>query len=267
MVNDQMVNDQMVNGLTFWEHLDELRTVLLKSLAAWVIGAMAAFCFKDALFAVLFAPSSADFILYRGLCRLAQLTGWSALCPPHMQVSFLNTELTAQFMTHIQVSLWVGFLLALPLIVYWLYGFIAPALYEQEKRYSVRLMVSVTLLFLAGVVLDYFLIFPLSFRFLSAYQVTELVVNQISLSSYITLFIVLALLMGLLFEVPILTWFLAKMGILNCDLLRQARKYVFVALLIIAAVITPTGDPFTLLLVTLPIYLLYELSIKIIPET
>lgn len=183
-----------------------------------------------------------------------------------MQVSFLNTELTAQFMTHIQVSLWVGFLLALPLIVYWLYGFIAPALYEQEKRYSVRLMVSVTLLFLAGVVLDYFLIFPLSFRFLSAYQVTELVVNQISLSSYITLFIVLALLMGLLFEVPVLTWFLAKMGILNCNLLRQARKYVFVALLIIAAVITPTGDPFTLLLVTLPIYLLYELSIKIIPE-
>ncbi len=247
--------------MTFWDHLDELRSVLLKSLAAWLVCAIAAFFAKDILFAWLFAPTSSDFVLYRALCRLAECTGWSALCPRDVQVSFLNTELTAQFMTHVEVSLWAGFILALPLIVYWLYGFVAPGLYEQEKRYSIALVVCATGLFMLGVLLDYFLIFPLSFQFLSTYQVTDLVVNQISLSSYISLFIVLALLMGLLFEVPVVTWFLSKMGILNASHLRKGRKYVFVAILIIAAVITPTGDPFTLLLVTLPIYGLYEMSI------
>ncbi len=247
--------------MTFWDHLDELRSVLLKSLAAWLVCAIAAFFAKDILFAWLFAPTSSDFVLYRALCRLAECTGWSALCPRDVQVSFLNTELTSQFMTHVEVSLWAGFILALPLIVYWLYGFVAPGLYEQEKRYSIALVVCATGLFMLGVLLDYFLIFPLSFRFLSTYQVTDLVVNQISLSSYISLFIVLALLMGLLFEVPVVTWFLSKMGILNASHLRKGRKYVFVAILIIAAVITPTGDPFTLLLVTLPIYGLYEMSI------
>ena len=250
--------------MTFWDHLDELRSVLLKSLAAWLVGVVAAFLCKDLLFSWLFAPASPDFVLYRALCRLAESTGWAALYPGEMEVSFLNTELTAQFMTHIEVSLWAGFILALPLIVYWLYGFVAPALYEQEKKYSIALVICSTALFVLGVLLDYFLIFPFSVRFLSGYQVTDLVVNQISLSSYISLFIVLALLMGMLFEVPIITWFLAKMGILNDSQLRKGRKYVFVGILILAAVITPTGDPFTLMMVTLPIYLLYELSIWIV---
>ena len=253
--------------MTFWDHLDELRTVLLKSLAAWLVGTTGAFFAKDTLFTWLFAPASSDFVLYRGLCRLAEQTGWSALCPGETEVHFLNTELTAQFMTHVEVSLWAGFGLALPLIVYWLYGFVAPALYEWEKRYSVSLVLCATALFVMGVMLDYFLVFPFSFRFLSGYQVTDLVVNQISLSSYISLFVVLALLMGLLCEVPVLTWFLSKMGILNASHLRKGRKYVFVAILILAAVITPTGDPFTLMLVTLPIYLLYEMSIWIIQRT
>lgn len=250
--------------MTFWDHLEELRTVLLKSLAAWLVGVVAAFLCKDLLFSWLFAPASSDFVLYSTLCRLAESTGWAALCPGEMEVSFLNTELTAQFMTHVEVSLWAGFILALPFIVYWLYGFVAPALYEHEKKYSIALVACATTLFILGVILDYFLIFPFSFRFLSSYQVTDIVVNQISLSSYISLFIILALLMGLLFEVPVVTWFLAKMGILNASQLRKGRKYVFVAILILAAIITPTGDPFTLMMVTLPIYLLYELSIWII---
>ena len=252
--------------MTFWEHLDELRSVLLKSLAAWLVCAVGAFCSKNLLFGWLFAPASSDFVLYRLLCRLAEYSGWSALCPGEMEVSFLNTELTAQFMTHMQVSLWAGFVMALPLMVYWLYGFVAPALYEHEKRYSISLAVCATALFVLGVLLDYFLIFPLSFRFLSGYQVSGLVVNQISLSSYISLFIVLALLMGLLFEVPVITWFLAKVGILKAQHLRRGRKYVFVAIHILAAVLTPTGDPFTLLLVTMPIYGLYELSILIVSK-
>lgn len=228
----------MPENLSFWDHLDELRSALLKSLAAWLVCSVAAFCCKDQLFALLMRPL--------GEQRL------------------INIDVTAQFVTHVEVSLCIGFVAALPLIIWWLYGFVAPALYQNEKRYSVTFLVVSVLLFVAGVALNYLLIFPLSFRFLSMYEVSPLVVNRISLSSYFSLLVVLSVLMGLLFEVPVLAWLLSKLGILRREHLKRYRGHVFVAILIVAAVITPTGDPFTLMLVTLPVYLLYELSILII---
>ena len=230
------------NGLSFWDHLDELRGVLIKSLCAWLVATVAAFCCKDWLFAFLMRPLGEGQTL-------------------------INIDVTAQFVTHIQVSLCIGFVVALPLIVWWLYGFVAPALYQRERRYTVTFVLSAVLLFAAGVALNYLVIFPFSFRFLSMYQVSTVVVNQISLSSYISLLIVLSVLMGLLFEVPIVTWLLSKLGILDREHLKRYRGHVFVAILIIAAVITPTGDPFTLMLVTLPVYLLYELSILIVVDS
>lgn len=228
--------------MTFWEHLDELRSVLIKSLVAWLVASIAVFYFKKPLFDLIFRP----------LKQGQQL---------------INIDVTAQFFTHVQVALCVGFVVALPLIVAWLYGFVAPALYRNEKRYSVIFVLSSLILFAAGVALNYFLIFPLSFHMLSTYQVSDIVVNQISLTSYISLLLVLSIFLGLMFEIPVLTWLLAKLGILRREHLKRYRGHVFVTILIIAAVITPTGDPFTLLLVTLPIYLLYELSILIIPAT
>ena len=236
-----MANDPMEHkdGLSFWDHLDELRSALLKSLGAWLVASVAAFVCKDPLFAVLMKPLGAE-------------------------QKLINIDVTAQFVTHVQVALCIGFVVALPLMIWWLYGFVAPALYRHEKRYTVIFMVCAVLLFAAGVALNYFLIFPLSFRFLSEYQVSPTVVNQISLSSYFSLLLVLSILMGLLFEVPVVTWLLSRLGILRPEYLKRYRRHVFVALLIVAAVITPTGDPFTLLLVTLPVYGLYELSILII---
>ena len=184
--------------------------------------------------------------------------------PLGQEQTLINIDVTAQFVTHMQVSLCIGFVIALPLIVAWLYRFVSPALYTHEKQYTVIFMLSALLLFAAGVALNYFLIFPLSFRFLSTYEVSPTVTNQISLSSYISLLLVLSILMGLLFEVPVVTWLLAKLGILRREHLKHYRRHVFVAILILAALITPTGDPFTLLLVTLPVYALYELSIWII---
>lgn len=232
----------MTDNLSFWEHLDELRGVIWKSLAAWLVASIVAFCFKEPLFAWIFKPLEPGQTL-------------------------INIDVTAQFMTHVQVSLCVGFVVALPLIIAWLYGFVAPALYSHEKRYTFIFIGSALLLFAAGVALNYFLIFPLSFRLLSTYQVSGVVVNQISLSSYISLFIVLSILLGLLFEVPIVTWILSQLGILRREHLKRYRRQVFVAILILAAVITPTGDPFTLLLVTFPVYALYELSILIIRDS
>ena len=201
--------------LSFWNHLDELRGVLLRSLGVWVAASVAMFCMKVPLFDILFAPAQPDFPLYRWFCRLSELTGWEILCLPEADIQFLNIDLTAQFMTHLQVAMVAGLIVALPFIIYWLYGFIAPALYEKEKRYSAIIIISTILLFVSGLALNYFLIFPLSFRFLGTYQVSSLVVNQVSLSSYISLFLVLSLLMGIMFEIPVLTWLLSCMGILS----------------------------------------------------
>ena len=250
--------------MTFWEHVEVFRKVIFRCLAVWAICAVGAFCFKDTLFGVLFAPSRSDFVLYRGLCWLANKTGWASLCPGDFQTQFINTELASQFMTHLEVALIFGCVVACPYLIIQLYGFIAPALYQQEKRYSVLLITFGVLLFVVGVLLNYFIIFPFAFRFLSTYQVQEAVVNQIALKSYISTLLVLSLLMGILFEIPIVAYFLAKLELIDAPMLRQYRKHAFVVLCIIAAIITPTADVFTLLLVTVPLYFLYELSILVV---
>ena len=160
-----------------------------------------------------------------------------------------------------------GLILSFPFILWQLYGFIAPALYAKEKRAAGWIISAGTLLFLLGIALNYLIIFPFAFRFLSTYQVQPQVVNQISLHSYISTLLILSFCMGLLFEMPMVAWALAKVGLLRADTLRKYRKHAFVGLMILAAVITPTGDAFTLLLVTLPLYLLFEVSVLIIRRT
>ncbi len=252
---------------TFWEHLDELRGVLIRCLVVWAVCATVMFCFRDVLFGLLFLPSQPDFILYRALCRLSELTGWSALCPPDFTPLFINTQLAAQFTTHLQVAAIAGLILSFPYLIWQIYGFIAPALYHKEKRIAGLIMSFGTLLFLCGIILNYLIIFPFAFRFLSTYQVQPEVVNQIALNSYISTLLILSLMMGLLFEMPLVVWALGRAGLLTADTLRRYRRHAVVVLCIIAAVITPTGDAFTLLLVTLPLYLLYEISILIIPNS
>ncbi|MBQ8100046.1 MAG: twin-arginine translocase subunit TatC [Paludibacteraceae bacterium] len=254
-------------NLPLTAHLDELRKVLLRCLAAWAAGFVLCFCLRDQLFGLLFAPTQTDFVLYRALCRLAEWTGWASLCPPPFEARFISTELTAQFMTHVQVALWSGLVLAAPWLLVQLYGFIAPALYQRERRYSVGLVAASLMLFLAGVLLNYFLIFPFSFRFLVTYQVLPDVTNQITLASYVSSFLVLSLLMGVLFCLPVAAWFLARMDLVSARQMRRYRRHAVVAVLVVAAVITPTGDAFTLLLVSLPVYLLYELSILVVRFT
>jgi len=253
--------------MTFWGHLEVFRGVLFRCLAVWAGCTVVAFCFKEQLFGLVFAPSRADFVLYRGLCRLGEWWHMSSLCPGDFEAQFINTELASQFLVHMQVALVAGCVAAFPYLIYQLYGFIAPALYEQEKKYSASLIGCSVLLFALGVLLNYFIIFPFAFRFLSTYQVQEAVVNQIALSSYVSTLLMLSLLMGILFELPILAFFLAKMGIVDAPMLKQYRRHAFVVILIVAAVITPTGDIFTLTLASLPIYMLYEVSILIVKKS
>ena len=176
----------------------------------------------------------------------------------------INVELTQQFLTHMRVALWAGLLVVSPYILYQMFAFVAPGLYAVEKRLALRAVGGGYLLFLAGVALNYFIIFPFAVRFLGEYQVSDEVQNTITLSSYISMLGVMSLLMGLLFELPVVCWLLAKIGVLKASFMKRYRRHAIVVIVILGAVITPTGDPFTLALVSVPIYLLWELSILIV---
>ncbi len=243
--------------MTFWEHLDELRGCIVKVVIAALIGTVVAFFFKDALFYAVLAPKGEDFVTYRL---------FDAITKHHSSfyVELINVELTQQFMTHVKVALWAGLLLVSPYVLYVLFGFVAPALYKNERRYAVRAVAGGYVMFLVGVAVNYFLLFPLTFRFLGNYQVSDEVTNMISLTSYINILLLMSLVMGVLFELPVVSWILAKVGILRAEPMAKYRKHAIVAILILAAIITPTGDVVTLSVVALPIYLLYEASILIV---
>ncbi len=184
--------------------------------------------------------------------------------PEGMQL--INVELTQQFLTHMRVALWAGLLVVSPYILYQLFAFVAPGLYHAERRLALSAVGSGYLLFLAGVALNYFVIFPFTVRFLGGYQVSADVANTITLSSYISVLGVMSLVMGIVFELPVLCWLLAKIGVLKASFMRKYRRHAIVVIVIIGAIITPTGDPFTLSLVAIPIYLLWELSILIVKK-
>lgn len=229
----------------------------MKALVAVVICAIAAFCCKDWLFAIVMAPSKSDFVTY---ALFARLTGVDT----DFRIQLFNPELAQQFLVHMRVALWMGLLIVSPYLLYLLFHFVAPGLYEHERRYAVRAVGGGYVMFVLGVALNYFVIFPLTFRFLGTYQVSSEVPNQIALTSYISMLLMLCFLMGVVFELPVLCWLLAKIGVLKADFMTQYRKHAVVVILIIAAVITPTGDALTLSIVALPIYLLYEVSVMIV---
>ena len=249
---------------TFWEHLDELRSALIRIICAALVCGLVAFIFKEWLFDFILAPSKCDFITYRLFNRLSSFTGASI---ESFSVAMINTALAQQFIIHMKTAFMMGALCASPYILFCLMRFIAPALYNTERRLIFGVVGSGYAMFLVGMALSYLLIFPLTFRFLGTYQVSSEVVNMISLESYISTLTGLTLMMGLVFELPIICWLVAKLGFLKASLMRNYRKHAVVVILIIAAIITPTSDAFTLALVTLPMWLLYEVSIKVVSNT
>lgn len=250
--------------MTFWDHLEALRSVILRILAVALAGFIIAFCLKEPLFRLILAPSSPDFILYRWITAVAGSMGIDATALQDFSVDLFSTTLTAQFMIHMKMAFYVSVVVIMPYILYLLFGFVSPALHADERRSSTKVIVWSYILFMAGIVLDYLIIFPLAFRFLGTYQVSASIPNVITLESYTDLLITLTLLMGILFELPILAWFLGKLGVIDAAFMKRYRRHAIVIILVIAAVITPTTDVFTLTIVTLPIYLLYELSIAIV---
>ena len=199
--------------LTFWEHLDVLRGSLIRMIVAAIVAAVLAFCLKEPLFSVVLAPADGSFFIYR-------LLGGEPF-----RLHLINTGLTEQFMIHMKVALMGGVLIASPYLLYVLFRFVSPALYENERRVSVRLVVAAYIMFMVGVAANYMLIFPL---------------------------------------IPVVSWMLARFGMLRARWMRRFRRHAVVAILVVSAVITPTADVFTLVIVALPIWLLYELSIVVV---
>ena len=250
------------NLLTFGGHLEVLRRMLFRIIAVVMVLAVAIFCFKDKTFEFLLAPSQWDFITYRYIEKFLHHLG-SNFTFSEYHINLIATELSSQFMTHITTALYLGLLCASPYILVELFHFITPALYENEKKHSVSVAVTMYLLFVIGVLMSYFILFPISFRFLGTYSVSGMVESNITLKSYIGTFTTLTLVMGLVFQLPVIAFFLGKLEVVSSEQLRQYRKYAFLIIMVVAAIITPP-DLMTLILVTIPLYLLYEVSILVL---
>lgn len=260
-----MSGTEKTESMSFWSHLDVLRVALMKIAAVAVVFGVAAFFFKEQLFSIILAPKEAGFITYRLLNDLSGLITDAGVSD--FYVKLINTGLAEQFIIHMKTALCAGFLCASPYILYQLFRFVSPALYANERRYAVRVVGSSYAMFVLGVAVSYFLIFPLTFRFLGTYQVSGDVENMITLQSYISTLMLMSMAMGIVFEIPVLSWLFAKLGFISAVFMRRYRKHAIVIILVIAAVITPTSDVFTLSLVALPMWLLYEVSIFIVKRS
>ncbi len=234
--------------MSFWDHLEELRGCIIRSALYLCAFACLGLCFRSILFdGIILAPTRSDFCIYR-------LLGWD------FSFSLVNIELSAQFFVHMRASLAAGLILSFPFIVRELWRFVAPALYEREKKAIGMAFLLSTLLFYVGVVIGYFLILPLCLQFFVNYTVSATIVNTISLSSYMTMFTSLVLLNGVAFEFPTVAFVLSRLGVIDRSVLRRGRKYALVLVLVFAALVTP-ADPVSMFVLAIPLYLLYELSI------
>jgi sec-independent protein translocase protein TatC len=249
--------------MTFWEHLEELRWHLLRIIIVTLALAIVAFANRSFIFDhVLLAPRNADFITNRLLCKLADFLNIKALCLDNFSLQIVNIDMSGQFTTHLYVSVIAAVVVAIPYIIWEIWSFIRPALMPKEKKYSRGAVVVSSFLFLLGMLFSYFLLFPWALNFFGTYQVSEAVKNTITLSSYISTFVSTTLGSGIVFELPVFVYFFTKVGLLTPSFLRRNRKYTFIILLTVAAIITPP-DVFSQLIATLPLVGLYEVSILV----
>ena len=261
---------QNFKEMTFWEHLGELRKRLFRIILSVFAMSIIAFLNRNIIFdKIILAPKDGNFITYRVLCRfgkwlhsLISRLNADSLCMSDTHIKLINYNLSGQFMTHMTISMVAGLILAMPYIFWQLWQFIKPALYDHERKYARTAVFIMSALFMLGVLFSYFFMVPWTLNFLGTYQVSKLVENQIALNSYISTVISVILSVGAIFELPVIIFVLAKLGIITPKFLIVNRKYAFVIVLILAAVITPP-DVFSQIIVTIPLWALYEASILV----
>ena len=233
--------------MSFWDHLEELRGTLFRSILVLCLLAVLGFVFKKPLFWIVFRPASPDFVIYR-------LLGWT------FSLDIINVEMAAQFFVHLQAAFGAALILAFPYIIWEIWRFLAPALYDRERKAVGGAFIMATGFFYLGVAAGYFLVFPACVQFFMNYSVSDMVTNSITIGSYMSMFTSTVLLVGVAFEFPTVIWALSRIGLLTREQLSKGRRYAVVAVLVVAAIVTP-ADPLSMMVVAIPLYLLYELSI------
>jgi sec-independent protein translocase protein TatC len=255
---------QVEEELSFWDHLEVLRWALVRIAGVLMVFLVFTFLSMPYIFdQYILAPTTSDFFVYKWL---EGVSGGILNFSDDFAIQIININVASQFFTHISTSISLAFVLVVPYIIFEVWKFIRPALFDHEVKHVRFAFMGSTLMFYLGCAVAYLLIFPFTFRFLTEYELSASIQNQIDLSSYIGNFIMMVMVMGLVFEMPILAWLLSCLGLVNKSFLRQYKSYAVVGLLVLSAVITPSGDPFTMMLVAVPLYLLYELSILVVKE-
>ncbi|AYB35460.1 twin-arginine translocase subunit TatC [Chryseolinea soli] len=249
--------------MSFLDHLEELRWHVIRSLIAVVIFTIVAFVLAPWIFQnIVFAPARVDFATFKWLCKLGDLIGHEALCVKEIPFKVQSRFMTGQFTMHIMASFIIGLVIAFPYVVWEIWRFIKPGLQVKERRYSRGAVAAVSLLFFSGVLFGYFIIAPWMVYFLANYSISDMIVNEFDITSYVSTVVLLVLGSGLLFQLPVVIFFLSKMGIVTPQFLRKYRKHSVVVILIIAAIVTPP-DPLSQIMITIPLYILFEISIVI----
>jgi Twin arginine targeting (Tat) protein translocase TatC len=255
--------------MSFWDHLEELRWTIFRSIIALFVFAIFGFAFMPYLFDnVVLAPCSSDFIFYRWMCKASSyISVLPDFCNQEFHVEIFNINLASQFFTHMTTSFWLALLLTFPYLMLEVWKFVSPALYENEKKNIRWVFFFGTIMFFLGCTVGYFIVFPMTLRFLATYQLSTFIKEQVSLDSYMNNFLTLVFVMGIVFEMPLISWLLSKMGLLTRSFFYKYRRHAIVALMTAAAFITPSGDPFTLGVVFIPLYGLYEISALFVKKT
>lgn len=256
-----MTSEDNQKLMTFGGHLEVLRRMLFRIIAIAGSFAIIIFCCKETVWSILLAPSNYNFTTYTIIEKIISSCGFDFHFE-EFHVDLIATDLSSQFMSHITTSIYLGLLGASPYILYELFRFISPALYKNEKKHLTSVVTIIYLLFIAGVLMSYYILFPISFRFLGTYSVSDNIHSTITLDSYIETFTTLTFVMGIVFQLPIIIFLLAKIGFVSSTLLAKYRKHALIVIMLVAAIITPP-DLMTLVLVTIPLHLLYEVSVKI----
>lgn len=258
--------DQEESGekeMSFLEHLEELRWHVIRSLVAVIIFMIGAFFTAPWIFEnIIFAPARVDFPTFKWLCKLGDLVGSEGLCVKEIPFKVQSRNMTGQFTMHLMSSFILGFIIAFPYVMWEVWRFIKPGLQIKERKYSRGAVGSVSVLFFLGVTFGYFVIAPWMVYFLANYSISDMIVNEFDITSYVSTVVMLVLGSGLLFQLPVVIYFLTKIGIVTPEFLRKYRKHSIIIILIVAAIVTPP-DPLSQMLITIPLYLLFEISILI----
>lgn len=254
--------------MSFWDHLEEFRWTLIRIIGALLVLTIVGFIIIPSIFdTIILAPRSSDFVTYRFLEEAGKyipfLPDFSA---ESFDVKMLNINMTTQFMTYISTSFAFAILFTIPYILYELWRFVSPALYDNEAKGVKRAFGFGGVMFVIGCMVGYFIVFPLIFRFLITFELSDSIENMISLDSYMSNFYTLILIMGIVFELPLVFWLLSNLGLVYRSFFKTYRKHAIVGALVLAAFITPSGDPFSLLVVTMPLYLLWEISAFVVKK-